>query len=56
MKDSDDVKVNSVNPLYLIIGEVHGYIYKSNGNKYLSFASIEKKNKRSVRKIYQAFG
>ena len=26
MKDSDYVKINSVNPLYLIIGKVDGYI------------------------------
>ena len=26
MKDSDYVKINSVNPLYLIIGEVDGCI------------------------------
>ena len=26
MKDSDQVKINSVNPLYLIIGEVDGYV------------------------------
>ena len=25
MGDSDNVKINSVNPLYLIIGEVDGY-------------------------------
>ena len=25
MKDSDYVKINSVNPLYLIINEVHGH-------------------------------
>ena len=30
MKDSDHLKINSVNPLYLIIGEVHGYIEESN--------------------------
>ena len=45
MKDSDHVKINSVNPLYLIIAEVDGYIKKNNGNKYLTFASAEK-NKR----------
>ena len=44
---SDYEKINSVNPLYLIIGEVDGYIYcnsteESNGNKYLSFASTNK--------------
>ena len=26
MKDSDYLKINSVNPLYLIIGKVDGYI------------------------------
>ena len=28
--------------LYLIIGEVNGYIEEKNGNKYLIFASIDK--------------
>ena len=36
MKDSDFVKINSVNPLYLIIGEIYGYIEESNENKYLT--------------------
>ena len=30
MKDSDYVKFNSANPLYLIIGEVDGYIEDGN--------------------------
>ena len=42
MKDSNHVKINSVNPLYLIIGEVDGHIEESNGNKYLTFASGDK--------------
>ena len=29
------IKINSVNPLYLIIYKINGYIEKSNGNKYL---------------------
>ena len=38
MKNSDYLKINGVNPLYLIIGEVDGYIECSsveekNGNK-----------------------
>ena len=48
MKDTDNVKINSVNPLYLIIGEVlviDGYIEKNNGNKYLTFASTDKNKK-----------
>ena len=45
MKDSDHVKTNSVNPLYLIIGEVDGYTKGSDGNKYLAFASTDKNKK-----------
>ena len=53
MKDSDHVKINSVNPLSLIIGEVDRYIEESNGNKYLTFAYTGKK---SVAKICKALG
>ena len=49
MKDSDYVKINSVNPLNIIIGEADGYIEVKNGNKYLWFASTDK-NKKSIRK------
>ena len=42
---SDYENINSVNPLYLIIGEVDGYIEKNNGNKYLTFASTDKNKK-----------
>ena len=34
--------IHSVNPVYLIIGEVNGYIKKSNKNKYLAFAFTNK--------------
>ena len=30
MKDSEYVKINSVNPLYLIVNEVDGYIKEEN--------------------------
>ena len=40
---SDYENIRSVNPLYLIIGEADGYIEESNGNKYLVFASTDKK-------------
>ena len=33
MKDSDYVKIKSINPLYLIISEVDGHIKGENGNK-----------------------
>ena len=42
MKDSDYVKINSVNPLYLIIDKVDGYIEEKNGNKYLTLVSTDK--------------
>ena len=41
--------INSVNPLYLIIGEADGYIEQKTGNKYLIFASTDK-NKESLEK------
>ena len=52
MKYSDHVKINSVNPLYLIIGEVDGYIEESDRNKYLTFASTDK-NKKALSIIFK---
>ena len=46
---SDYENINGVNPLYLIIAEVDGYIEENNGNKYLTFASTDK-NKRVLEK------
>ena len=41
-KNDDDYKsINSVYPLYLIIGKVNEYIEKSNENKYLFFTSTD---------------
>ena len=37
--------INSVNPLYLIIGDVDGYIEENNENKYLTFGFTDKNNK-----------
>ena len=51
MKSINDYEnINSVNPLYLIIGEVDGYIEENNGNRYLTFSSTEKKNKKVLEK------
>ena len=35
-------KVNNVNPLYLIIDKINGYIEESNGNKYLTLVHTDK--------------
>ena len=42
---SDYNSINSVNPLYFIVGEVGGYIDEKNGNKYLTIASKVKKQR-----------
>ena len=42
MKDSDYLKIHSVNPLYLTIGELNKSFEEKNGNKYLVFASTDK--------------
>ena len=36
MKDSKYVKINSVNPLYVIFNKVNGYFEEINGNKFLT--------------------
>ena len=40
-KIDDHESINSVNPLYLIIGKVDGYIDENNRNKYLVFTSTD---------------
>ena len=49
IKDSDYVRINSANPLYLIIDKVNGFIEEKNGNKYLTLVSTEK-NKEVLKK------
>ena len=44
VKDSYYVKINSVNPLYLIISEADGYIKEKNGIKYLVLDSVNEKS------------
>ena len=43
VKDLRYVKINSINPLYLIINKINGCIEKSNRNKYLSFLLMKVK-------------
>ena len=46
---SDYENIYSINPLYLIIGEIDGYTKEENRNKYLTFASADK-NKEVLKK------
>ena len=50
IKNIDDYEnIYSVNPMYLMIGEVIGYIEENHGNKYLVFDSSDK-NKEVLKK------
>ena len=49
IKDSRYVKINSVNPLYLIFNKVNGYFEEINGNKYLTLLPINK-SKEKIKK------
>ena len=51
MKDSDYVKIKSVNPLCLIIREVDQYIKEKNGNKYLILDSAELRSTNKNKKV-----
>ena len=51
MKDSDYVKIKSVNPLCLIIREVDRYIKEKNGNKYLILDSAELRSTNKNKKV-----
>ena len=43
VKELRYVKFNSVNPLYLFINKINGYMEESSGNKYLQFLLMEVK-------------
>ena len=46
-----DLKIYSVNPLYLIFGKVNGYFEEINGNKYLTLVPTNKSKEKL--KIYR---
>ena len=49
IKDSKYVKINSVNPLYLIFRKVNGYFEEINGNKYLTLVPTNE-SKEKIKK------
>ena len=51
LKDSDYVKIKSINPLCLIIREVDRYIKEKNGNKYLILDSAELRSTNKNKKV-----
>ena len=50
MKDLKYVKINSVNPLYLIFNEVTGYFEETNKSKYLTLVPTNE-SKEKILKI-----
>ena len=51
MKDSDNVKIKSVDSLCLIILEVDGYIKEENGNKYLILDTADLRSTNKNKKV-----
>ena len=51
MKDSDYVKINSINSLHLIIDKVDGCIEEKNRNKYLTLVSTNKNKEVLIKHI-----
>ena len=43
-----DLKMYSVNPLYLIFGKVNGYFEDINGNKHLTLVSTDESKEKKV--------
>ena len=51
IKDSKYVKINSVNPLYLIINKVNGYFEEINKSRYLMLLPTNESKEKT--KIYE---
>ena len=47
IKDSEYVKINNVNPLYLIFNKVNGYFEEINGNKYLTLVPTNESKEKT---------
>ena len=50
IKDSKYVKINSVNPLYLMLNRMNGYFKEINVNKYLTLVSTNE-SKEKIKKV-----
>ena len=51
MKDSKYIKVNSLNPLYLIIKNVNGYFEEINGSKYLTLVPTNESKEKYLKNM-----
>ena len=48
-----DLIIHSVNPLYLIFGNVNGYFEEFTGNKYLTLYVPTNKSKEKIKKVWR---
>ena len=51
IKYSKYVKINTVNPLYLIFNKVNRYFEEVNGNKYLTLVPNNESKKKKLRNM-----
>ena len=51
IKYSKYVKINTVNPLYLIFNKVNRYFEEINGNKYLTLVPNNESKKKRLRNM-----
>ena len=54
IKNLSYIKIITVNPLYLIVNEINGYIEESNGNKYFTLVSTDKN--KDIKKVNRTMG
>ena len=54
IKNLSYIKIITVNPLYLIVNEINGYIEESNGNKYFMLVSTDKN--KDIKKVNRTMG
>ena len=40
----DEYKINTINPLYLLVDEIDGFVEEREGSKYLNIASADSDN------------
>ena len=52
IKDSKYVKINSINPLYLIFNKVNGYFEEINGNKYLTLVPTNENKEKKYEELW----
>ena len=49
IKDLKYLKINSVNPLYLVFSKFNGYFEEINGNKYLTLDSTNENKEKKMK-------